>query len=452
MKIAIVGWGVEGQSAYKFFGPNHDYLIVSEEPRDDFPPESDKVKVRYLSVPRPAGVPSNVKDLGYMEGIENCDKIIYQPTGLHNLKERFGDDEKFWQKATTVNHIFFENAKSRNIIGITGSKGKGTTSTLIAKVLEAQGKKVHLGGNIGNSMLDLLPLVEPNDWVVLELANFQLKEFPYSPHVAVALMITEEHLDWHPDMDDYVEAKANLFKHQSSDDIAIYFANNEYSRKIASYSKGKKIPYYKAPGAHLRGDGMIVLGDEETKIMDKSEVKLLGEHNLQNICAALTAVFESTGSLDGAKEVLSSFSGLEHRLEFVRSLGGVKYYDDSYSTTPETAIVAMRAFKEPKIVILGGHDKALSFDKMANEVVKNTVKHAVLIGKTGPKIAQLLSQRGFTEITEGLTTMTEIVAEAKKHAQEGDVVLLSPGCSSYGLFRDYKDRGNQFKEAVKNLT
>lgn len=450
MKIGIVGWGVEGQSAYHYFGPEHDYLIVNEEPRGDFPPESDKVKIQFISQARTPGLTGNVKDLSYLNGLEACDKIIYSPTAYKNLKEHFGDDPGVWGKATTERHIFFETVKTRNLIGVTGSKGKGTTSTLVAKLLEAQGKKVYLGGNIGRGFLDFVREVSPDDWVVLELSNFQLQDFPYSPHIAVCLMVTKEHLDYHPNMDEYVEAKTGMFRHQKSDDIAVYFAKNEYSKKIADYSPGKKIPYYEAPGAFVREDGMIAIG--QTEVINKKEVKLLGEHNLQNICAALTAVFEAVGSVDKAAAVLSSFSGLEHRLELVRELESIKYYDDSFATTPEAAVVALKAFDGPKVVILGGSDKGLAFEPLADEVVKSNVRQVIAIGITAEKIADLLKSRGFTNIIPGLRTMPEIVAAARKAAQPGDVVLLSTGYPSFGLFKDYKERGNQFKAAVRELS
>jgi UDP-N-acetylmuramoylalanine--D-glutamate ligase len=367
------------------------------------------------------------------------------------LRSKYGNSANFWAKATTVQHIFFENVKTKNIIGVTGTKGKGTTSTLIAKMLAAAGKKVHLGGNIGNSMLDFVHEVQPDNWVVLELSNFQLKDFPYSPHIAVCLMIAPEHMDWHADMNDYLEAKANIFKHQKPEDIAIYFAKDDNSQKIASYSPGKKIPYFQKPGAHLGANRMIAIGEDEMRVTPITEVKLLGEHNLQNICAAITAVWEVTQDLDAVRQVLHSFSGLEHRLELVRASEGIKYYDDSFGTTPDTAIVALRSFKEPKVVILGGSDKGIPFDHLADEVVKSNVRQVIAIGKTGPKIAELIRRRGFTNITEGLSRMPEIVAAASQAAQPGDVVLLSTGCASFGLFRDYKDRGDQFKAAVQAL-
>jgi UDP-N-acetylmuramoylalanine--D-glutamate ligase len=450
MKIAIVGWGVEGQSAYKYFGPDHEYLIVNEQSLSDFPPESDKVKVRYLSSDKPPGVTGNVEDLSYLDGVDECDKILYSVTSRKNLHRKFGDSPEFWAKTTSVMQIFFENVKTKNLIGITGSKGKGTTSTLVYKFLEAAGKKSYLAGNIGLSVLDILDKIQPNDWVVLEMSSFQLYEFNHSPHIAVCLMIIQEHMDWHDNMEEYVRAKSNIFAHQSPEDIAVYFADNQYSAQIAQLSPGQKIPYYQNPGAYVRDDGMI-MAPGETEIAHKSEVKLLGEHNLQNICAALTAFWQVAQDVEASKKVIASFSGLEHRLELVRELNGVKYYDDSFSTTPETAIVAMRAINQPKVMILGGSDKGIPFDSLADEVTKNNVKHAIVIGQTASKIIELLKERGFTDVTGGLTKMEDIVNTARAIAVEGDVVLLSCGCASFGLFKDYKDRGNQFKAAVQAL-
>jgi UDP-N-acetylmuramoylalanine--D-glutamate ligase len=458
MKIGIVGWGIETKSAYSYFGPEHEYLIVNEEPLPDFPAESDKVMVRFISSERRPGLTGNVDDLSYLDGIEKCDRVIYSTPAAKNLEKKFGHDKHFWSKATTIQHIFFEEVKTKNIIGVTGTKGKGTTSTLIYEMLKAAGKKVFLGGNIGVAVLDFVRQVQPDDWVVLELSNFQLYNLTYSPHIAVCLMLTEEHLEWHPDMEDYVEAKANLFRHQKKDDVAIYFADNEYSKRIAGYSPGTKIPYFMVPGARMSADGKIVVGDSETEIINKSELKLLGEHNLQNVCAALTAAWFSLGQeeaqvkTDAFKSVLSTFSGLEHRLELVREYDDVKYYDDSFGTTPDTAIVALKAIIQPVVLILGGHDKGLDYQDIIKEIVSDDhVRHVITIGKIGPKLAQMLRENQFTHITENLTSMPEMVTEARRVAKPGDAVLLSCGTSSFGMFKDYKDRGDQFKAAVRSL-
>lgn len=452
MKIGIVGWGLEGQSAYRYFGPEHDYLIVSEEPRDDFPPTTDKVQLQFLQTIRQPGLTGNIDDLSYLKGIESCDKIVLSPTARKNLEKLFGPEDEVWTKVTSNLQIFFEEVKTKNIIGITGTKGKGTTSTLIARMLETAGKQVFFGGNIGKPVLDFVGDVQPDSWVVLELANFQLYKLKSSPHIAVCLMIAEEHMDWHPNMEDYLEAKANLFRWQTKDDIAIYFADNEYSQQIAGESPGVKVPYFTPPGAYVQGDTTVVIGEDETEIIKTNQLKLIGEHNWQNVCAAVTAVWQVSQNVEAIRSVLSTFSGLEHRLEFVRELDHVSYYDDSFGTTPDTTIVALHAFVQPAVLIVGGQDKAVSFDKLIDEIAhKDRVRHVISIGMIGPKIADGLRAANFTAITEGLEKMPDIVAEARAKAQPGDVVLLSCGTSSFGLFKDYKDRGDQFKAAVQAL-
>jgi len=448
VRIGIVGWGLEGQSAYRFYGAEHEYLIVNEEPRDDFPMQDKKTQVQFVTTPRTPGLTGNVSDLSYLDGLEFCDKIIYTAPAAKNLEKKFGQDKDFWAKATTIQHIFFQEVRSKNIIGVTGTKGKGTTSTLIYEMLKAFGKRVFLGGNIGVPVLDFVRDVSPDDWVVLELSNFQLYNLTYSPHIAVCLMIVPEHMDWHPNIDEYAEAKANLFRHQKPEDIAIYFADNEYSAKIASYSPGKKIPFFRRPGAYMDDAKVMVDGSE---IIDKSEIKLLGEHNLQNICAALTAVWQVEQNRDAARRALVSFSGLEHRLEFSGETDGVKYIDDSFGTAPETTIVAIKAFEQPKVIILGGSDKGADFTALAQEIKNSNVRQAIIIGQITDKITQALNNAGFTAITTGLSSMTEIVDKARELAEPGDVVLLSTGAASFGMFKNYKDRGEQFKQAVAKL-
>jgi len=448
VRIGIVGWGLEGQSAYRFYGAEHDYLIVNEEPRDDFPIQDRKTRVQFLDAPRTPGLTGNVSDLSYLESLEFCDKIIYTAPAAKNLEKKFGQDKGFWAKATTIQHIFFQEVRSKNIIGVTGTKGKGTTSTLIFEMLKATGKRVFLGGNIGLPVLDFVRDVSPDDWVVLELSNFQLYNLTYSPHIGVCLMIVPEHMDWHPNIDEYAEAKANLFRHQKPEDIAVYFADNEYSTKIAAYSPGKKIPYYRQPGAYMDDSKVMINGAE---IIDKSEIKLLGEHNLQNICAALTAVWQVEQDREAVRRALTSFSGLEHRLEFAGEIDGVKYIDDSFGTAPDTAIVAIKAFEQPKIIILGGSDKGADFTKLAQEIKNSNVRHAIVIGQITDKIAGALSRAGYTDVTTGLNSMAEIINKAREHAKPGDVVLLSTGAASFGMFKNYKDRGEQFKQAVAAL-
>lgn len=430
MQVAIVGYAHEGQSALHYWqSQGADITICDRNPDKEVP----------------AGVASQLGE-HYLNNLDRFD-VIVRTAGL-KPSIILAENPTVEPKITTVINEFLRVCPTKNVIGVTGTKGKGTTSTLITKMLESAGKQVFLGGNIGLSPLEFLPEITPDSWVVLELSSFQSVDLQYSPHIAVCLMVVPEHLNWHADMEEYIEAKSNMFAHQGPDDTAIYFAESQLSHDIVRSSQGKKITYFASPGAYVE-NGKIVIDNHE--ICDTSELQLLGEHNWQNACAAITAAWQVVQTPDAFRNVLTTFTGLPHRLEFIRELDGIKYFDDSFGTTPETAIVAMKAFTEPKVVILGGASKNAIYDGLVQAVLTSNVRHVVAIGDTGPLIAEELRAAGFTAITPGGTTMAEIVHAACTAAQAGDVVLLSTGCASFGLFSDYKDRGNQFKQVVTSL-
>lgn len=431
MKVAIVGFGVEGQSAYTYWKQQGADITICDQQN---------------TIAVPADVTFHGGD-SYLQQLGTFD-VICRTAGINPeiiLRANPGLDRA---KITTVINEFLRVCPTKQVIGITGTKGKGTTSTLTAKILEAAGNKVFFGGNIGNSPLAFLPEITPESWVVLELSSFQLYDLRISPHIAVCLMVVPEHLNWHADMKDYVAAKSNLFAHQTPADTAIYFADNEISHQIASSSPGAKITYYASPGAYVDGDEIVI---DQHRICRTDELKLLGQHNWQNVCAAVTAAWQATDNIEAIRSVLTVFSGLEHRLEFVRDVNGVQFYDDSFGTTPETAVVAIEAFKEPKVIIVGGSDKGVSFDALQQAIIDNNVRHVVAIGETGPRIAAGLASRGYTIVTPGGGTMGEIVKTAQDVAKKGDVVILSPACASFDMFTDYKDRARQFVQAVGAL-
>lgn len=443
MKVAIVGYGVEGVASYEYFTRHGHEVTICDQAAD-------------LQVP--AGARTHLGD-DYLNALDRFDLIV-RTAGMHP-KVILDKNPGVAGKITTQLNEFLRVCPTRHLIGITGTKGKGTTSTLTAKMLEASGKDVYLGGNIGVPLFAFLDKLTPESWVVLELSSFQLIDVQFSPHIAACLMVVPEHLNWHADLEEYLAAKSQLFAHQQEDDIAIYFADNNRSRLIAAVGEGQKIPYFAPPGAFVR-DGAIVIDDQT--ICKTDELKLLGQHNWQNACAAVTAMWFSLSSVEGEagvpdiaalRSVLTTFSGLEHRLEFVRELDSVKYYDDSFGTTPETAIVAIEAFAQPKILILGGSDKGARYDELARTVARSNVRKVVLIGSEGPKLQKALETAGFHDFTPVITgreKMPDIIKTARQNAQPGDVVLLSVACASFDMFNDYKDRGNQFKQAVSNLT
>ncbi|HEX5744158.1 MAG TPA: UDP-N-acetylmuramoyl-L-alanine--D-glutamate ligase [Candidatus Saccharimonadales bacterium] len=434
MRIAILGYSLEGRSSYEYFKAQggHDITIC----------DADE------SIDVPEGARSAL-GAGYLDDLDQFDLLVrtagLPPSAI--LEKSPG----VVSKITSNLNEFLKACPTGNIIGITGTKGKGTTSTLVAKMLEAAGKQVGLGGNIGVPPLEMLPELTPDSWVVLELSSFQLMDIGRSPHIGVCLMVVPEHLDWHARTDEYFGAKANLFAKQSSEDIAIYFADNKTSEKIAAGGNGRKIPYFAAPGAVVE-DGAVRIDGKD--ICKTDELKLLGRHNWQNVCAAVTTVWQVTQDTEALRSVLTGFGGIEHRLELVRELDGVRYYDDSYGTTPETATVAIEAFeKEPVIAILGGRPKGIPFDDLASFISRRSnVKQVIAIGETGPEIAELLRNNGFGRITTGANDMAGIVRQARELAEPGDVVLLSTANTSFDMFKNYKQRGEIFAKAVKSLS
>lgn len=437
MNVAIVGFEVEGKAAFAYWDARGATITVC-----------DRDPHKHI----PANIPTQLGD-DYLQDLGRFDLIV-RSAGIPPdviLKANPGIDARI----TTVVDEFLRVCPTKNVIGITGTKGKGTTSTLVTHMLEAAGKHVFLGGNIGLAPFDFLDEVTADDWAVLELSSFQLSDIKHSPHIAACLILVPEHINWHHTFEEYVNAKAHIFAYQKHGDIAIFDAANEASRTIAQASKGTKIPYFAAPGAHVSGDE-IVIGNQV--VCKTSELSLLGKHNWENACAAVTIVWQavpdaSASQLAAMRQALASFAGLRYRLEFIREIDGVKYYDDTLGTTPESAIGALSAFDQPKVIILGGESKGVGFDELARVAATANVRTAVLVGETADEIETALRAAGFPKdkIVPGGQNMAQIVDAARTAAKPGDVVLLAPACTSFDMFKDYKDRGDQFNQAVSEL-
>ena len=421
MKVAILGYGIEGKVAYDYWQALGNDVTIFDD---------NAIKV-------PAGAKLQV---GLDWQLGDFDLIVRSP-GVRPDRIPQGI------KVTSVVREFIAKCPAP-IIGVTGTKGKGTTTTLITKMLEAAGKTAHLGGNIGRPALEFLDQVKTGDWVVLELSSFQLLDATQSPQIAVCLMIVPEHLNWHPDMTEYVEAKGNIFRFQKPQDTAIYNARNKYSSQIAQLSEGTKLPYLDEAGAYVKDDQIFF---QDTSICKTGEVDLLGAHNLENVCAAVAAVYPLIKDAASLAKAIREFKGLEHRLEVAGLVDGITYVDDSFSTTPETTIAAINSFDQPKVLILGGSDKGSDYTEMARFITDANVRHVIAIGDMATKISRALQAADYDAITTGPTDMTQIMKAAGEVAKSGDVVLLSPACASFGLFKDYKERGNQFKQAVQAL-
>ncbi|HEU5187621.1 MAG TPA: UDP-N-acetylmuramoyl-L-alanine--D-glutamate ligase [Candidatus Saccharimonadales bacterium] len=429
MKVAIVGYGVEGESAYKYFANKGADITIFDEN------EQPKFAV-------PEGV-SLVAGKGALDKLHGYDVVMRVPA---LRPERLKTDGK----VSSVVQEFF-NVCPAPIIGVTGSKGKGTITTLIFDMLKNAGKNPHVAGNIGIPALDILPSVQAKDVVVLELSSFQLWDVTKSPHVAVIGMMEPEHLDVHKDVEEYMAAKASIVKWQDSSDVTVYLPGNTMTETVALQGKGKKIPYTKNPGAHIENGNFMIDG---IVICKTSELGIPGEHNVQNTCAAITAAWQFTQDRQAIATAIREFKGLDHRLKFVAEVNGVKYFDDSIGTTPGSSIAAINAFAQPKVLILGGADKGADFTELAHHITKHDVRAVVAVGTMRTKIIEALKKAHFVnDITEfdQTSSMEQIVKKCAELALSGDVVILSPACTSFDMFKDYKERGQQFIAAVKQL-
>lgn len=436
MKIAIAGYGVEGEENYKYWSTNpaNELTIVDERS------ETGK--------PLPAGAFSILGE-GAFAQLNDFDLVI-RTAGLALYK--LTTTATVW----SATNEFFAQCPAQ-IIGVTGSKGKGTTASLIASMLEAAGKKVWLVGNIGVPALGVLSQVQPDDIVVYELSSFQLWDLQRSPHTAVVLFIEQEHLDVHRSMEEYVEAKAQITRHQQSSDTLIYNADNDHARHIADASVAQKIGYPSDSHAHIKDEAFYY---GEQRICAVTSLSLPGVHNKQNALAAIDAVWGYTNDVVAIEAGLHAFKGLAHRLAYVATVDGVDYYDDSIATTPASAIAALRTFAgKPMVIILGGSSKGADFTELAKEMTQHSVR-AILIGDEAQAIAAACDANGFVsyEILENATAQlfTQMAAEVfaqrpEEVAKTGGVVLLSPASASFGLFKNYVDRGDQFIAAVKSL-
>jgi len=427
MKVAIAGYGVEGEASYNYWSRlGHDVTIVDEAATTGRP------------VPVGAQFIQGTDAFADLYGFDLVVRTASLPP------HRIVTDGQVWSSTNE----FFAKCPAP-IIGVTGTKGKGTTCSLIANILREAGHDVHLLGNIGTPALEVLPKIKPDDIVVFEMSSFQLWDLERSPHVAVVLMIEPDHLDIHADFDDYIKAKSHIRIHQMSEDVCFYHSTNRYSKQIAlSGVLGDTARY------GIEKDGAVYV--KENNFCVQSEIicpidslSIAGRYNLENACAAISAARVFTVDERAIERGIRGFSGLPHRLKLVAEINEVKYYDDSIATTPGSALAVLAAFDEPKVIILGGHDKGADYAEVV-EKCKETDTTVVAIGTTGQTIARLCHARGVT-VQHGGETMAQIVATAAKHAKKGGVVLLCPASASFGLFKNYADRGDQFVAAVKKM-
>lgn len=455
-KIGILGLGEENFSLINYLSHQGAKItICDKKSKEELGHYFDKIK--DLSFDFRLGE-------NYLDNLIDFDIVMRTP-GLSYLNPKIQEAKTKGVLISSQTKLFFELCPCQ-IIGVTGTKGKGTTSTLISEILEnskvnppageagSQKSKVYLGGNIGNAPIGFLNDLNRDDIVVLELSSFQLQDLEKSPHISVVLDVKTDHLDVHKNREEYVEAKKNIIKYQNTSDYAVINADYETSLNFSKETSAKVYFFSRSQnleqGVYINDKKEIILKDEDKEffLFNTSDVILRGEHNLENICAAsLVTCLLGINPVD-IRETVKSFPGLEHRLEFVGEFNGTKFYNDSFSTTPDTAIAAIKSFNEPIILIAGGSEKNANYTELGEVISNSTVKEVYTIGVTGPKIKEKITNQDI-KIIDICQNLQEVMDLIYKTAISGDVVLLSPASASFGWFVNYKDRGNQFKDLVK---
>ena len=382
--------------------------------------------------------------------------IIFRTPGLMPFDPHLEAAKKRGSVVTSEMEVFFSLCPCR-IFAVTGSDGKTTTTTIISELLKAAGYTVHLGGNIGKPLLCELPSMRPDDLVVLELSSFQLHSMKCRPHTAVITNISPNHLDKHKDFQDYIDAKCSIFLSQKPDDRLILFADDDHSSyysalapsRVSWFSDTKEV----RPGCICKEEKILWVSSDGTEeyIMNANEIRIPGQHNVRNYLAAFEAV-RGYVSPEICRETAMRFSGVEHRLEEVRTLHGVRYINDSIASSPTRTIAGLRALKTKPIILLGGYDKHLPFDSLGEEVCQRA-KAAIVTGDTAERILYAIhtASAGSEFPVYRTENMVESVSLASRIAEAGDTVLLSPACASFDQFRNFEERGNLFKKLVMAL-
>lgn len=447
-KVAVLGLGMEGKDTISYLQKNGVKNITIFDIK-----EKNELDLHEFDVSRLKFITG--KD--YLKnGIKNFD-LVFRSPGVYRYLPEIVEAEKAGCEITSNIKYFFKEFKGMTI-GVTGTKGKGTTSTLIYEILKKSNKDCYLTGNIGSPPLSILDRVGKDSIVVLELSSFQLIDLQISPNIAVVLNITSDHMDWHRSQKEYVDAKKNIVKYQTVSDYKVINFDYPVSKSFSHLSPSSNYFFSsakKVEGVYVKNNLIFsnVTGTE-VKIGPVDKLLLRGKHNWENVNAAICASQLAGADTKSIKQAVFSFKGLEHRLELVGEVEGVKYYNDSFSTNPQTTIAAVDSFTEPITLILGGYDKGLDFEDMIEHFTKLTnLKNIVLIGDVQEKLFGLLDKYNFknTIIKLGKPNMVDMVEISKEVTNKGGVVLLSPACASFDMFKNYKDRGYQFKKCVGRL-
>jgi len=440
--ITIVGIGISNLPLIKFLAENGAIVTACDKKAQAELGETGK---ELLSL----GVKLNCGE-NYLDDLAG--EIIFKTPGMRFDLPALVKARENGSIVTSEMEVFFEICPSK-IIAVTGSDGKTTTTTLIYKILTESGYRCHLGGNIGNPLLCDADNIHPDDIVVLELSSFQLHTMKKSADVAVVTNITPNHLDMHKSYEEYIEAKRNIYLHAEKDSVLVVNKTNDKSYECKATARGevRLFGYDNDCSVYCDGESIFAFGK---KILDKSDISIPGEHNVQNYMTAIAATYPLYKE-EAVKKVAKTFGGVAHRIEFVREIDGVKYYNSSIDSSPNRTINTLKVF-DKVILITGGKDKGIPYDELGESLATRT-KHIILIGKTGPIIKESLDKYaektgiGKDIPTQFCTTYEEAVDYARKAASSGDVVLLSNASTSFDMFKNFEERGNLFKEIVNNL-
>jgi len=437
-KIAILGFGVEGKSTYRFvrkYLKNAEITILCSE--EDEAEKSDILKKDEFA--------KFVVGKGYLDNLDKYDVILKAPgVSFKNI-----EINKFANKITSQLELFLEYNNCLTI-GVTGTKGKSTTSSLIYSVIKDQGKDCYLLGNIGIPIFDKVEEITENSVVVLELSSHALQYVKRSTNIAVLLNIYEEHLDHYKDFNEYIDAKLNILKCQKNTDIAIFNSDNEnikYNYKQNDYGITTMGNCLNKNTIELKQND-IYYNDKKIITINEDEINLKGKHNINNIMFVLAVVKIMNLNIEKAFQTIKHFKPLEHRLEYVGTVDDVEYYNDSIATIPESTICSIKALKKVNTLIVGGKDRGVKLDNLVEFLNNSEIRNVICMPKTGEYIAEGLKKSNKNVIL--VSTMEEAVDMAKRVTEKSKICLLSPAAASYGFFKNFKERGEIFKKNVLN--
>ena len=447
-KIAIIGLGVSNKPLLKYLYDLQADITVFDKR------EAEKIDADILKQVDEYKMEKSFGE-NYLSKLKGFDIIFKSPSCRYDLPE-IQEEVKNGARLTSEIELVLELSPAK-IIGVTGSDGKTTTTSLIYEILKDK-YKCYLGGNIGIPLFTKIAEMTSNDIVVLELSSFQLMQMKQSPHIAVVTNVTPNHLDIHKSYEEYIEAKTNIFKNQKEDDILILNYDNEITREFAKQAKGK-VTFFSSKEKLADGviyhEKVIKYCDDDLRrhIVKLKDTNLRGIHNAENICAAIAAT-SSLVSVEEQVEAIKQFKGVEHRIEFVKEINGVKWYNDSIASSPTRTIAGLKSFDEGIVLIAGGYDKHLDYEPIA-EPILDKVKTLILMGQTSNKILGVvqnkLKEKNIKLPIYKAESLEEAVNKAKENAEAGQVVLFSPASASFDMFKNFEERGKIFKELVKKL-